>query len=342
MIVRRVISVLATLGLIAILSSRLGSSFLNHCDKPPETPIVHTAVATNLAGNSVFSQTVSTSHSAGCSAAANTWHGIIRVPMEDMQTVADSLGGTVLEVATSSSSTEEISAILDQAQASGYQVILNMYSRTTNTNRPWYLDGDEWVFPQSTVELLQEIAHHPAMFAVYALHEPFDAGVPFDKQLELYQLLKGYTDLPVYSYVTRLAQKESAGIELVDGWCDLCGTSSACFRDDITSEESLERILSSIDADLDTQRRLMPNSQVAFQIQTYSSPSGRYPRRLPTPQELRTVRDHLCALNQPVMYYPWRHSGYSETLNDAPQLWSAIAEGCTCAIYLPLVLAYAD
>lgn len=41
------------------------------------------------------------------------------------------------------------------------------------------------------------------------------------------------------------------------------------------------------------------------------------------------MREHLCALQQPMMYYPWSHGTYDSSLDDAPSLWPVVAQGCT-------------
>jgi uncharacterized repeat protein (TIGR01451 family) len=310
--------------LLAIVVMRwVGGSLWDKGAKPWYGSIVGAEGSRNLDYDSFFSQTVSR--------AANTWYGIRRIPFDDMQTVADNLGGAVVELTVGSETADQINVRLDQLEALGYQAILNMYTNTTPTRRPWYWEGSEWVFPQSTIETLQGIAHHPAMLAIYALHEPLDdpGYVSVEQQRELYQLLKLYTDgLPVFTDIATLSGWEERGIELTDGMCDYCCTAPSHFRSDWTSEQCVTETLRRIDADLDTQQRLMPNSQVVFVVNTYSFPDYHYPIRLVTPEELLTVRDHLCNLDQPMMYYPWSHSLYDLTLEDAPQLWPAIAEGC--------------
>jgi len=275
----------------------------------------------------------------------NTWYGIRSVSTDDMQTVADHLGGTVISMNFRTQTADQINAQLDLIQSLGYRAIVIMYTRETCSRRPWEWNGHEWVFPQSTVETLQGIAHHPSLFAIYALHEPFDitneCHWTVEQQQELYQLLKDYTDgSPIWSDIGTLAGWEERGIELTDEICDYCGTFHHRFRSNWTSEQCLEETLSAIDADLDTQQRLMPDSHIVFQIQTFSYAEHSYPLRLPTEKELATVQNHLCELHQPMMYYPWSHGTYDSTLKDAPQLWPVIAERCSYTIYLPLLLAY--
>lgn len=267
-------------------------------------------------------------------AATGTWYGIRSVPTEDMSTVAEYLGGTVISVNFGTQNADRVNAQLNRAQSLGYRVIVIMYTRETCSRRPWVWTGNQWRFPASTIETLQGIAHHSALFAIYALHEPFDytngCHWTVEQQQELYQLLKEYTDgAAVWTDIGGLADWVERGIEPTDGMCDYCATFRHRFRSDWSSERCLEETLNAIDANLEVQQRMMPNSQLVFQIQAFSYAGPSLPYRLPTPEELATVREHLCALQQPMMYYPWSHGTYDSSLDDAPSLWPVVAQGCT-------------
>jgi hypothetical protein len=333
LLTRRAVLVVVALVLIGLIScADAGLWNLLH------RPALGAASVTDRADSNVSSQVEPATFS--------LWYGVRHIPTEDLSMVADNLGGTVIELVVGLQTADEINTMLDQAEASGYQVVLNIYTRTTSTRRPWDWDGSEWVFPESTIETLQGISHHPALFAIYALHEPLDEGdgyVSTEQQRELYQLLKEYTDgLPVFTDIGGLKVWEDRGVDLSDGICDYCCTFPTHFRSDWTSEQCIAESLSRIDDDLDTQQRLMPNSQIVFLINTYAYEDYRVPFRLPTPEELTIVRDHICALWQPMMYYPWVYDSYDSTLKDAPQLWPIIAEGCTYSSYLPLIMAHSD
>lgn len=284
------------------------------------------------------------------SALATSWYGIRQVPVSDLPVVADSLGGEVVSLGIGTLGPSEALERLDRVYDYGYRAVVSMYVPNGCSMSPWEWNGSEWVFPQETIDTLQAIAHHPAMFAIYALQEPFDETNPchwtVEQQQQLYQRLKLYTDgLPVWSDIGGVAILESEGIHWAGGICDYCSTFHHSFRSDWTSAQCLQETLSWIDADREAQPRLMPDSVLVFQIQTYAQPDyPYYPLRLPTQGELETVRDHLCTLHQPMMYYPWSHGLYSQTLDDAPALWPIIAEGCApsgplpYAVFLPAVL----
>jgi len=263
-----------------------------------------------------------------------SWYGITRAPASEWQTIGENLGGAVVDlIAYPYTPLSDIISSLDSAEVLEYRVVFHIYDGDRDTNTPWYLDADEqWVFPQAAIETLQAVSDHPALLAIYALHEPLDEGeayVSVEQQRELYQLLKGYTGgLPVFTDMGGFSVWENRGVELSDGLCDYCRTGPSHFRSDWTSEQCLTETLRRIAADLDTQSRLMPNSQAVFAINTYSFSDYRFPIRLPTPYELSVVKDYLCELDQPMLYHPWHYSDYDVTLENAPELWPIIAAGC--------------
>ncbi|MBN1872940.1 MAG: hypothetical protein JXA33_01815 [Anaerolineae bacterium] len=268
-----------------------------------------------------------------------SWYGIRQVWRGDFQTVADNLRGSILVVGVPDTyGADLVNGLLNQVQDYGYRAVVIMNSDTTCSRRPWEWDGNTWVFPPTTVLTLQGISAHPALFAIYALHEPFDTTNvchwTVEQHQELYQLLKAHTNgVPVWSDIQGVDVWKSQDIVLADGICDYCGTFYHRFRSDWTSEQCLEAILNWIDADLNAQRRLMPNSQIVFQIQVYAYANYIYPLRLPTVEELETVRDHLCTLNQPFVYYLWSHDTYDVELKDAPELWPVVSQGCLNRYY---------
>ena len=107
-------------------------------------------------------------------ATERAWYGIRRVSMEDMQTVAHNLGGTVVELTVRSETAGQINAMLDEIGALGNQAVLNMYTRTTETKRPWDWNGSKWVFPQYAIETLQGVAQQTELLEIYELNEPIE------------------------------------------------------------------------------------------------------------------------------------------------------------------------
>ncbi|MBN1955887.1 MAG: hypothetical protein JW900_12680 [Anaerolineae bacterium] len=273
-----------------------------------------------------------------------SWYGVRQVTVSDLPYMRSAVGGSVTTLSVNEEmSLDEVITRLEQIASLDYVAVVNLKDASNCSGRPWEWNGSEWVFPNRAVAILQGTADHPAVLAIYALHEPFNQNAEchwtVEEQQLLYQELHGYTGgLPVWSDIGGVAPLEEGGISWAGGICDYCGTFHHSFRSDWSSEQCLQETLAWIDADLDAQGRLMPQAQVVFQAQTFSQPGyPYYPLRLPTAQELAVVRDHLCQLHEPVMYYPWSHGLYEETLRDAPDLWPVVAAGCGRTSYLPLI-----
>jgi hypothetical protein len=243
--------------------------------------------------------------------------------------VQDSLGGVVVEhLVKPSASDADILGSLNRAQAMDLRVLLHVYDSGSNTRKPWRLEDGNWVVSERGIEILRLVEGHPALFAVYTLHEPYDSSdyhADSDAQRALYVLLKSYANVPLYTDIATLDRPLQSGEVLSDGMCDYCATFPATFRG--SPEAALAETFRRIDADLAAQRQYMPTSQVMFLVNVYQIGDGAH-YRLPTEEELVVVRDYLCELGTPTLYYPWTHGGYDVTLSEVPALWPVIAEGC--------------
>jgi hypothetical protein len=210
--------------------------------------------------------------------------------------------------------------------------LLHIYDHHSNTQNPWSLAGDQWFISPRGAEILQLVEGHPAVWAIYQLHEPFDSSsyhADANAQRALYSLLKQYTNHELYTDIGTLARPAEASEVLSDGMCDYCATFPTTFRGEWSSEQSLAETFRRMDADLSVQAAYMPNSQLIFLINTYQIADGTG-YRLPTPDELRAAQAHACDLAVPVLYYPWQHGRYDRTLSTTPELWPVVAEGCRC------------
>jgi hypothetical protein len=253
---------------------------------------------------------------------SNVAHGVVRIDRADWPTVVNELNAGIVELLVRPShSVATINSWLDEAEALDLRVLVHPYDSSQNTNAPWYLSGTAWQVTAWGDAILTGISDHPALWAFYTLHEPWSSSsydCDADCQRAMYSFLKGYTDAPLYTDVSTLHMAEDAGEVLSDGMCDYCGV-FPCRWPDVT--ETLNRL----NADYDTQQRLMPNSQIVVGLNTYDLGTSYV---IPTESQLQTVRARVCELGLTHLYYPWTHSGYTRELKDATELWDAIAEGC--------------
>lgn len=258
-------------------------------------------------------------------------HGVMRVPPSDWPTVREELRASIVDyIIYPTTDDGDILILLDRAQDLGLSVLLHIYDNEQPTGKPWFLDRDRtWHITPRGEEILALIEDHPAVWAIYMLHEPFDSAgyhANADAQRALYTFLKRRTSHLLYSDLGSLSPPTTRGQQMSDGMCDICATFPTTFRGAWTTRRSLAETFRRIDRDLAVQQRDMPNSRLVCLINVYRVGSGRR-YEVPTAEELRAVRDYLAERNILYLYYPWEHNGYDVTLSNQRDLWSAIAEG---------------
>lgn len=254
-------------------------------------------------------------------------YGVTRINQSDWQTAKSELGVNIVEYRVSPSTSDaDILSGLSYAQSLGVKVLLHIYDSPTNTNAPFYLDNGNWAISARGIEILNLVENNLSVWALYTLHEPYSSSeyvCDADCQREMYAFLKQYTSIPLYMDIGSLYFPYNAGYQMTDGMCDYCATFPCTFRGEWTSQQSIAETLSRIDNDRWVQTNFMPNSKLVFLLNTYTLGDGsRY--RMPTSSELATVRDYMCPNVH--LYYPW--SGYDLSLDDVPELYPVIAQGC--------------
>lgn len=257
-------------------------------------------------------------------APSGVWHGVVRIPDDRWQTARDELGASWIEFrVTPGWRDADILDGLDAAGALGLKVLLHIYDGSRNTDKPWSISGGSWSVSARGVEILQLVEGHPALGAVYILHEPYDSRdyeADSDAQRALYALLHSYADVPLWTDIASLARPVAEGEVLSDGMCDYCCTFPTAWH------RGMATVLSRINGDYAAWRGQMPGSQLVFMINVYETSDGYY--QLPTFEELRTARALMCSYGVPQVYYPWQHGSYSREIGDLPAYWPVIAEGC--------------
>jgi hypothetical protein len=247
---------------------------------------------------------------------------VVRGPRSEWLVISANLGGEVIELSVSSGTSDaQILAALDEAADLGFRVLLHL-RESTNTEKPWRLEGGQWVISARGAEILRVVDGHPALLAVYALHEPFDSSgyhADADAQRALYGLIKSHANVAVWTDIATLHGPVVDG-ELSDGICDYCCVFPTAWH------RGLEEVFRRMDEDLAVQQADMPNSRLVFMLNVYQVDGSHY--RLPSVDELTAARDRACELGVPMVYYPWQHGSYDLTLADVPDLWPVVAGGC--------------
>jgi hypothetical protein len=246
------------------------------------------------------------------------YHGVVRSPQSSWPTISGELGAEIVEMlVTPSTSNAQILSGLDSARSMGLSVLLHIHDSSQPTSVPW---SPRVGVTARGAEILQLVEGHPALWAIYGFEEPFDYTSPGhvtpDEQRELYAAIKAIADVPLYSDLSSIARAEQEGLDLSDGMCDYC-----CVAPTNWPTDPAPRLMNEVD----TWQRLMPNSRLAVMVNVYDAGSSYV---MPTAEQIRDFRVHLCNLNLPYVYYPWQHGAYTRTLEDVPELWPVIAEGC--------------
>lgn len=271
--------------------------------------------------------------------------GMQYVPPADYETVR-SLGLNVtLRGLPHDGSTEGWLNVLDQAQAYGFTVIASLWPPgwTWDDDTGWHIDNQGRQF-------LQVVADHPAVMAVYMLHEPYWQGCPgcgwtTAEQQELYQAIKAIADVPLYSEITDIVFWAEQGDEttLTDGVCDYCATWYYPFLDDGSYQR--EAFISRLDGDIAAIQELAPSSKLVWLMQVFAS--DEFHKRMPDAEEIRDASNIITERQKDlagVFWYVWEFDQtYDDFLSNHPELFPVVRNAAFCqapvTMYLPLVLS---
>ena len=137
-------------------------------------------------------------------ATARPFYGMQFVPIDELDMVRGLGIEVILESFERDAPPEEWLAYLDEAQALGIQVVAWLWPPG------WHWDGSEWEIPNRDREFIEAVAYHPALFAVYSLHEPYwmgcrGCGYTTAEQQALYDAIKAIAEVPIWSDVDSIS-----------------------------------------------------------------------------------------------------------------------------------------
>ena len=236
-------------------------------------------------------------------------------------------------------------AYLDAAHAQNIKVIAWLWPPG------WSWDGTTWQIDDQARLFVQTVAQHPALFAVYSLHEPYwngcnGCGYTTAEQQALYRAIKKIADVPIHSAVDSMAFWTDRGEEtaFADGVCDYCETWYYPFKQNGVYER--EKFIEHLTADLAVARERAPNSKVVWTIQGFAQ-GPPYNLRMPTAAEMQDIASILYATDvSGTLWYTWTFNDlYSDFLSNHPELHPVIREiyqadvlsARSRFIYLPII-----
>jgi hypothetical protein len=252
------------------------------------------------------------------------FYGTHFVLSSDLGTVRELGVEVVLTAFPHNGTPENWLAYLNAAQVQDIQVIAWLWPQG------WTWDGTAWRIDNQAELFVQTVAGHPALLAVYALHEPYwngclGCGYTTAEQQALYRAIKAIADVPIHSAVDSMSAWTAYGEEtaFAEGICDYCETWYHPLREDGTYER--ERFISQLTADLAVARERAPNSRIVWSIQCFAQ-NGYY--RMPTADEMRDLASIVYSTDiDGALWYPWTMSGlYSDFLSNHPELYPVVRE----------------
>jgi len=278
--------------------------------------------------------------------AATPFYGLHYVSKDDLQTVRELGVEVVLEDFEHDGSPESWLAYLDEAQAQGVRIVAWLWPEG------WLWDGTGWQIDNQARLFVQTVAGHPALLAVYSLHEPYwngcaGCGYTTAQQQALYDEIKAIADVPIYSAIGSVAFWTAQGEEtaFADGVCDYCDNWYYPFREgDVYEREVVtERLM----ADLAVAKARAPNSKFVWGMQSFAQ-GPPFNLRMPDEDEMRDLASIVYSMDiDGALWYPWWFGDlYSDFLSNHPELYPVVQEvyqeyvlpaKYACLVYLPTI-----
>lgn len=220
-------------------------------------------------------------------------------------------------------------AYLDAAHALKIQVIPWLWPEG------WTLDRrtGTWMIDAQAEQFLRTIAGHPALFAVYALHEPYwnecmGCGYTTAQQQALYRAIKAIAPVPIYSEINGFAfwADYSAATTIAPGVCDYCQTAFYPFIDDGSYQRA--ELIAHVEREIAALKRYAPESKLIWTMQSMAHEGDRL--RMPTAEEMIDYAEIVYAQPEIIggWWYMWRWDNdlYPEYLAAAPELHPTVRE----------------
>lgn len=277
---------------------------------------------------------------------AMPFYGLHYVSQDDLQAVKELGVEVVLEDFEHDGSPENWLAYLDEAQAQGIRIVAWLWPQG------WLWDGGEWQIDDQARLFVQTVAGHPALLAVYSLHEPYwngcaGCGYTTAQQQALYDEIRAIADVPIYSAVGSVAFWTTQGEEtaFADGVCDYCDNWYYPFKESDVYER--EKVIERLMADLAVAKARAPNSKFVWGMQSFAQ-GPPFNLRMPDEDEMRDLASIVYSMDiDGALWYPWWFGDlYDDFLSNHPELHPVVREiyeECVLPakdmyrIYLPLI-----
>jgi hypothetical protein len=236
------------------------------------------------------------------------------------------------------------SSFLDAAQARGIRVIPWLWPQG------WTWNGQAWQIDAQATLFIQTVANHPAVLAVYALHEPYwngceGCGYSTATQQALYTAIKEIAAVPLYSEIGSISGWTAHGsaTAFADGVCDYCANWNYPFKTGGVYER--QKVIAQLTADLSVAAERAPQSKVIWIMPAFEYAPDQL--RMPSAAEMQDLASIVYSTSVAgAWWYPWTFGDlYSDYLVNHPELQPTIrsiytdyvlgAKGNVCTVVAP-------
>lgn len=252
------------------------------------------------------------------------FYGIQFVPAEDFSIVADLGAEVVSQVFPYLGSPESWLYQLDQAQEHNMKVIATLFPQG------WEWDGASWRIDNQARSFLHTVADHPALFAVYALHEPYwqnctGCGYTTYQQQLLYNEIKETADVPVFSDIGSISFWTNQGEEMTfaDGVCDYCATWYYPFT---LNDYERDKLINRLKSEVAVAFERAPESKIVWYMQSFAQDS--LDLRMPQTEEMYDMARLVYESGMDgALWYVWSFGSlYDDYLSNHPELHNTVRQ----------------
>lgn len=255
------------------------------------------------------------------------FYGMQYVPLSDLDEVAD-LGVNTLLQDFPRDDPAAWTEMLDAAAARDMKVVAWQWP----SGWEWDDSSRTWSVTPAGRRFIETVADHPALLAVYGVHEPywnecFGCGWTSDELRDLYRKIKAIRDVPVYAAFDGFAFWENRSPETTfgPGICDYCDTWYYPVLEDGSYDraEYVDRLAT----ELALVRELAPQSKFVWVVQAFAS--ERSGRALPNAAQAREMADLALATDiDGLWWYTWTfdEAQYEQVLADEPALHPVVRD----------------
>jgi len=254
------------------------------------------------------------------------FYGMAFVPLDELGLVKNLGAEVVLATFAHDGPAEDWLSYIDEAQAQGILIIAWLWPQG------WNWDGTTWDIDDQAIIFVVTVADHPAIFAIYSLHEPYwngcdTCGYTTAEQQSLYNAIKDIAEVPIWSDVGGMAFWTAKGEEtaFADGMCDYCVSWYYPFKKDGIYER--KKLIEQLTADLSVAKERAPNSKIWWYLQSFAQGTP-YNLRMPVADEMRDLASIVFSTDiDGAIWYVWRFGElYNDYLSIHPELHPVVRE----------------